>query len=368
MNVIQPLLKMGPAVILSDLLPLLFILMQPFLIAEQVSKYFYKNKEIYTSLHQVSFEVNKGEIFGIIGQSGAGKSTLMRCLATLDSPSAGKIYIAGQELGALKKQALRSFRKKVGMIFQHFNLLSSRTVEGNVAFPMELSGMTPDAIRSKVEDLLHLVGLYHKKDSYPSQLSGGEKQRVGIARALALEPEILFCDEATSALDSRMTKEILSLLKELNQRLGLTIILITHQIEVIKQICHKVAVLEHGEIVDMGSVSDLFTQPKHPITKQLLQNSPHEIPTDILKKAGHNALFIRLTFRGETAKTPIITQMIRNFDISVNILLGWIDTLQDTTIGSLTVELSGLKKNRDGALAFLEENGIQFEVLDHDIR
>lgn len=338
--------------------------MPPFVHVERVSKNFYKKSEVFTALNNISFDVEKGEIFGIMGQSGAGKSTLLRCLSTLEEPSSGRIWIGSDEITTLKKRPLRIFRKRVGMIFQHFNLLSSRTVAENIAFPLELAAVSPAEMQKRVENLLYLVGLSHKKDSYPERLSGGEKQRVGIARALALQPEVLFCDEATSALDPKMTQEILQLLKELNRSLGLTIILITHQMEVIKQVCHKVAVIDKGEIVEIGKVSDVFSQPKHPTTKHFLQNSIHELPVEIFKKNGQNKHFLRLYFRGDSAKEPIITQLIRSFDISVNILLGWIDALQDTTIGTLTVEISGTEDNRKKALQFLQESGVRYEVLE----
>jgi len=337
--------------------------MQPFVHIEKLSKNFYKKTEVFSALKDINFDVAKGEIFGIMGQSGAGKSTLLRCLSSLEKPSSGKIWIGSDEITSLKDHPLRLFRKRVGMIFQHFNLLASRTVYENIAFPLQLSDVPPEEIKKRVDELLYLVGLSHKKDSYPSRLSGGEKQRVGIARALALHPEVLFCDEATSALDPKMTKEILQLLKELNQTLGLTIILITHQMEVIKQICHKVAVIDKGEIVEIGPVSDVFSQPIHPTTKHFLQNSIHELPAEIFKKHGNDKHFLRLYFRGTSAKEPIITQLIKKFDISVNILFGWIDALPDTTIGTLTVELDGTEENRKKALVFLEESGVRYEVI-----
>ncbi len=356
------------AVILTPFILYPTTLMKPFVTVDRLYKDFYKNKRLSSALKDVSFSVNKGEIFGIIGQSGAGKSTLMRCLSTLEKPSSGDIYIGSQQLSSLKKEALRVFRKKIGMIFQHFNLLSSRNVQGNIALPMELSGKSKQEIEERVDELLDCVGLKHKKDAYPSELSGGEKQRVGIARALALGPDLLFCDEATSALDPRMTKEILTLLKDLNKKLGLTIILITHQMEVIREICHKVAVIDQGEIVDIGTVSDLFSHPKHPLTKQLLQNTPHELPVDILKNALPGTLFLRLQFLGNSAKEPIITQLIRHFDISVNILLGWVDALAETNMGTLTVEISGSEENKNKALVFLKEQAIEWEILNYDIR
>jgi D-methionine transport system ATP-binding protein len=342
--------------------------MQPFVLVQNVSKNFYKKSKQFTALSNICFDVHKGEIFGIMGQSGAGKSTLLRCLATLDIPSSGKIAIGNHEINSLDAHALRRFRKKIGMIFQHFNLLQSKTVFDNIALPMALEGIDKDTIQKKVTDLLHLVGLTHKKDAYPSLLSGGEKQRVGIARALTLDPEILFCDEATSALDPKMTKEILQILSDLNKKLNLTIILITHQMEVIKKICHRAAVLDKGEVVEIASVSTLFSHPEHVVTKYFLQNSIHELPQEMLKQNNKNKLFLRLYFKGDSAKQPIITQLIKGFDVTVNILLGWIDSLQDTVVGTLTVELDGTEENKQKAISFLQNNNVRYEVLTHELR
>lgn len=341
--------------------------MKPFVEASHLSKNFYKKNELFSALSDISFSVQRGEVFGIMGQSGAGKSTLLRCLASLDRPSSGTIHIGAQEISSLSGNAIRLYRKKVGMIFQHFNLLSSKTVAENIALPMQLEGRSKEEIEKKVDDLLFLVGLTHRKEAFPSRLSGGEKQRVGIARALSLSPEILFCDEATSALDPKMTKEILQLLKELNKKLNLTIILITHQMEVIKMICHTVAVIDKGQIVEMGAVSEVFSNPKHPTTKHFLQNAIHELPEDVLKKMPSNKHILRLYFKGESAKEPIITQLIKNCDVSINILLGWIDALQDTTIGTLTIEISGHETNRNKALSLLQEYGIRYEVLSYEV-
>lgn len=316
------------------------------------------------ALKNISLSIDKGTIFGIMGQSGAGKSTLLRCLSTLEKPTAGSLVINNQDITSFNKSDLRQFRRSIGMIFQHFHLLSGRTVADNIAFPMEIAGLAQEERIKRVEELLHLVRLIHKKDAYPSTLSGGEKQRVGIARALAMRPEILFCDEATSALDPKTTKEILHLLKELNQKLGLTIVLITHQMEVIKQICHQVAVLDKGELIEQGAVSDVFSEPKHTMTKTFLQNSIHELPLDLLKKGGGDALLLRLYFKGSAAKQPIITNLIRTFDVTVNILLGWLDAVQDTTIGVLTIELIGSEANRKHALTYLSTNHVRYEVIE----
>lgn len=342
--------------------------MKSFVEAEKVSKNFYKNKDSYPALKNISLKIDKGSIFGIIGQSGAGKSTLLRCLSSLEKPTNGSIKVGVDELTKLSLKDMRVFRKKVGMIFQHFNLLGSLTVEENIALPLRLEKTNAHTLQEKVNHLLSLVNLEKKKDQYPSRLSGGEKQRVGIARALALDPQILFCDEATSALDPKMTEEILNLLQELNTKIGLTIVLITHQMEVIKKICHQVAVMDKGEIVETGIVCDIFSDPKHPTTKYLLQHAIHDLPLGIAKNADPSSLFLRLYFKGNAAKTPVISNLIKNFDVSVNILLGWIDSLPGTNIGTLTVEITGTDENKNKALLFLEKNQVRYEVLTHDLR
>lgn len=323
-------------------------------------------KKVYNeaiALDGVTLSIEKGDVFGIIGLSGAGKSTLIRCLAHLVCPTSGRVLFHGSDLRSMKKRELRSFRKKVGMIFQNFNLLSSRTVEENIAYPLEIAGVPKEEQRKIVDELLGLVGLKHKCGAYPSKLSGGEKQRVGIARALANHPEILLCDEATSALDPKTTKEILSLLKKVNRTLGLTIVLITHEMEVVKQICNKVAVIEKGKIVEEGLVVDVFADPKHPTTKQFLQSSSHEIPPEFFKKADKNAKLLRLKFKGEASSEPIISALSRKFDVNANILLGWIDRLQTMSIGTLVIALEGSEEKIPQALQFLKDHHIDYEEL-----
>ncbi len=311
------------------------------------------------ALKDISLEVPKGEIFGIIGMSGAGKSTLIRCLTAIDRPTSGKVWIEGEEITLCTKKQLCCARKKIGMIFQHFNLFSSRTALENVLFPLEIAGA---ADKERARELLHLVGLEGKENVYPSQLSGGEKQRVAIARALAANPSVLLCDEAPSALDPLTTQNILELIQELNRTLGLTILMITHQMEVIKQICTQVAVLEHGEIVEKGPVEELFAHPTHPTTKRFLQNITHDIPEHLLPKEKDKEL-VHLSFKGESAKEPIISQMIRHCDVDVNILLGGIDRLQTATVGNLIVELSGVGEERRKARAYWEKAGVRCEVV-----
>ena len=311
------------------------------------------------ALNNISLDVKKGDIYGIIGMSGAGKTTLIRCLTALEPPTEGGVWIEDVELSTLSRKELRCARKKIGMIFQHFNLFSSRTALENVLFPMEIVNREN---LDRAEELLELVGLKHKKHAYPAQLSGGEKQRVGIARALACSPAVLLCDEATSSLDPKTTQTILDLLVELNSSLGLTIILITHQMEVIKKICTRVAVLEHGEIIEEGSVEDLFAAPSHPTTKQFLQGLVHELPDHFLPKQEGKEL-IRLSFKGEGAGQPIISRLIKNYEVEVNILLGGIDSLRTTTIGNLVVELSGSQEELRKARSFLESQDVICEVI-----
>lgn len=313
------------------------------------------------ALQNVNLSIHKGDIFGLIGQSGAGKSSLIRCLASLIQPSSGAIFFHGRNIAFNQGKELRDYRKNIGMIFQHFNLLTSRTVTENVAFPLEVTGIKDPA---RVDELLDLVGLSAKKNAYPLQLSGGEKQRVGIARALAGKPEILLCDEATSALDPKTTKEILDLLKEVNKTLGVTIFLITHEMEVIRRICNKVAVMDRGLIVEQGLVTDIFFNPTQSITKSFLQNSTHEIPEEFFKSVAPNRKLLRLTFKGKTAGEPHISRMIQNFQVEANILLGWVDNLQTNTIGNLVIELTGVPEKVEKGLAYLKEQGIVCEELE----
>lgn len=237
---------------------------------EQVSKIFYKKKREIHALKNIDLEIAKGDIFGIIGYSGSGKSTLVRTINLLERPTSGNIFLSDHNIVSLSEQELIPYRRKIGMIFQHFNLLSSKTVFDNIAFPLQLTAITQADIEKKVNDLLHLVDLTEKREEYPGALSGGQKQRVAIARALASDPEILLCDEATSALDPQTTRSILSLLKRINRELGITIVLITHQMEVVRAICNHVGVISQGELIEVNAVNELFKEPKSPITQELL--------------------------------------------------------------------------------------------------
>lgn len=329
---------------------------------EHLSKIYPRGKNIpLHALHKVSLKVEEGEIFGIIGQSGAGKSTLLRCLSSMESPSEGKVILDGVDIASLDRKGMRVLRKTMGMVFQHFQLLSSKTVAKNIAFPLEIQGWSSSQIQSQVDQLLDWVGLSEHKNAYPATLSGGQKQRVGIARALANSPKILFCDEATSALDTIATRQILELLKTLQKKLGLTIVLITHEMDVIREICDHVAVLSRGEIIENKKTIDLFFSPSHALTKSLLQKATHTQPHPE-SLPSQTKVPVRLSFRGPLAKEPIISTMIRKHSIDVNILTGWIDEIQGETIGTLIVELSGEPASIETALTFLSLEGVRIEA------
>lgn len=327
------------------------------------------------ALRGVSLKVSEGEIFGVIGKSGAGKSTLIRCINMLEKPTRGSVLVDKEDLTHLPEPGLREVRKKIGMIFQHFNLLSSRTVFENVAFPLELAAKSPAEIEERVNSLLELVGLADKKNQYPAQLSGGQKQRVGIARALANRPKVLLCDEATSALDPQTTHSILELLKDINQKLGLTIVIITHEMQVIKEICDRVAVIENGLIIEEGSVVDLFVRPQSATTKEFIRAIvSHDLPEVFSSLpfspspfAG-SSLMLRLSFIGASANEPIIAGLIRRFNIDVNILFGNIDHLKNTPFGTLLVELSGEEMAVEAALNYLKEIELGIEVIGYVAR
>lgn len=307
----------------------------------------------------VSLRIEKGDVLGIIGSSGAGKSTLLRCLSSLEPEFEGEVLFDGKPFSFENKKALREERRRLGMIFQHFHLLQSRTVEGNVALPLELNGIES---KKRVEELLRLVGLQGKEKSFISELSGGEKQRVAIARALAQDPEVLFCDEATSSLDPKTTGEILDLLQKLNKELGLTLVLITHEMEVVRRICNKVAVMSQGRIVEWGTTLEVFSSPKDEITKGLMQNSTHRLDLSLLREKEPEALFLTLHFKGETTKSPILFSMISELGIEVNILSGWMDQIDFVSIGSLTIGVKG--EQRSDVFAFLKERGVSYEILE----
>ncbi|MGI6307015.1 MAG: methionine ABC transporter ATP-binding protein [Dethiobacteria bacterium] len=321
------------------------------------------------ALDNVSLTVEKGEIFGIIGLSGAGKSTLIRCINMLEQPTAGQIFVDGQEITALKQRELRLARQKIGMIFQHFNLLSSRTVFDNVLFPLEIAGAAGNEAHKRVAELLELVGLTDKVLVYPAQLSGGQKQRVGIARALANEPKILLSDEATSALDPQTTRSILELLRDINRQLNLTILLITHDMHVIKEVCDRVAVIDAARIVEVGDVLHIFSNPRSAAARSLINTVINrEIPAELLSSSQQgngpaDAKLIRVSFIGEAAGEPVISSMIKKFDVRANILYGNIDRIKDTPFGNLALEIIGEHGSLAEALDYLRSRGLEVEVL-----
>lgn len=324
------------------------------------------------ALKGVSIEVNSGEIFGVIGKSGAGKSTLIRCINMLEKPTAGKVFVDDQELTSMSERDLRDARKKIGMIFQHFNLLSSRTVYDNVAFPLELAGWDKKQIESEILPLLDLVGLSDKRNQYPSQLSGGQKQRVGIARALASRPKVLLCDEATSALDPQTTQSILELLKDINKKLGLTIVLITHEMQVIKQICDRVAVIENGVIIEQGPVINLFAKPETTTTREFIRTIINYDLPDIFNETVFSPvpvpdshLIVRVSFLGKAAKEPIIASLIRRCNVDVSILFGNIDHIQNIPFGTLIIEVTGEAGPLQNALQYLTARDLGVEVIGY---
>ena len=325
-----------------------------------------------TALKGVDLSIERGEIYGIIGLSGAGKSTLIRCINMLERPTEGKVIVDGKDLTALSEAELREERKGIGMIFQHFNLLSSATVYDNVAFPLRLSGTDEKQIRTKVEPLLALVGLADKAQQYPAQLSGGQKQRVGIARALAAGPKVLLSDEATSALDPQTTKSILQLIADINKKLGLTVVIITHEMQVIKDVCDKVAVIADGVIAEKGSVVDIFTKPQNPITREFVSTLlSNDLPINYRGKELLQApveggeLLLRLTFLGERADDPVIADVIRRFPIEVSILYGTLDQIQSLPYGRMIVGVKGEPAEIDRALAYLDTRDLKKEVLGY---
>lgn len=336
---------------------------------KNLSKVYENGSKPVKALDNINMHIQKGEIFGIIGYSGAGKSSLVRCLNMLEKPTAGTITIDGKEITALNDKELRTARRKIAMVFQHFNLLSSRTVFGNVAFPLEIAGVPKKEIKQKVEKLLALVGLADKYDAYPAQLSGGQKQRVGIARALANDPKVLLCDEATSALDPETTKSILKLLKDINRQLDLTILIITHEMKVITEICDTVAVLESGKVIEMGNVVDVFTKPQHSTTRAFVQTVINtEIPEPVKQRIGQEGggRVIRVSFIGDHTGKPVISSIVKKFDVDANILYGNIDHLQDTPFGGLIIELTGKQESILKAEEYLAQQGLQIEVIAND--
>ena len=335
-----------------------------------ISKNFASGGRTVHAVQDVSLSIGKGEIFGIIGFSGAGKSTLVRCINLLERPTSGSVTVDGKEMTALSARELRQARKKIGMIFQHFNLMPSRTVFGNVEYPLRGSGLSREQIADKVQRLLELVGIGDKAEAYPKQLSGGQKQRVAIARALANDPNVLLCDEATSALDPQTTKAILRLLKNLNEKLGITVVIITHEMAVVKEICDRVAVMEHGRVVEQGEVFNVFADPRQEITRSFIHTTSNlrkieelieEDSPVVQLKPGE--LIVRLSYIQRNVSEPLISTVSRKFDITLNIIFSDIAIVQNAPIGGTVAIISGERAQITQAIAYLIEKNVGVEVI-----
>ncbi|WP_019615064.1 methionine ABC transporter ATP-binding protein MetN [Psychromonas ossibalaenae] len=338
---------------------------------KEVNKVFYQGERVINALSDINLTIAQGTIFGVIGSSGAGKSTLIRCVNLLERPSSGSIVVDGIDLTELSSQELTLNRRKIGMIFQHFNLLSSRTVFNNVALPLELAGTAKNEIKSKVDGLLELVGLSDKSDTYPANLSGGQKQRVAIARALASDPKVLLCDEATSALDPATTQSILELLRKINQELNLTILLITHEMAVVKGICSEVAIIGDGKLVEQGQVGDIFAHPKTELARQFIRSTLDlTIPEDYrsrmqTQRSSGSYPLVRLEFTGASVDAPLISQVARQFNIDISILSSNMDYVGGVKFGLMLAEFFGTEQSAEQAVAFLHEHKVEVEVLGY---
>lgn len=338
-----------------------------------VSKSFPSSNGKVNAVKDVNINIKKSEVFGIIGYSGAGKSTLVRCINLLERPTTGKVLIEGVDLVPLKERELRLKRQKMGMIFQQFNLLSSRTVFENVAFPLRYKGLKEKEIEEKVISLLDLVGIRDKAYDYPSQLSGGQKQRVAIGRALANDPDVLLCDEATSALDPQTTKSILKLLKDLNEKLGITIVIITHEMNVIKEICHRVAVMEDGYVVELNDVVSIFLNPKSRITKDFINATSNLSGIEELLKhkpqfleLKEDQLLCKLDFYGDSTKEAIISNISKKYDVEASIIFGNLEIISETILGSLIIIITGSERKQKSIIEYLNTKEIKVEVIEHD--
>lgn len=331
---------------------------------KNVSKVFNDGTQEIVAVDDVSLHIDEGEIFGIIGYSGAGKSTLVRTLNGLEQPTSGSITVAGKELSRLSGKQLRQSRQKIGMIFQHFNILWSRTVVENIMFPLEIAGVPKKDRLERAQELVRLVGLDGREGAYPSELSGGQKQRVGIARALANDPDVLLCDEATSALDPKTTDDVLELLLDINRRLDLTIVIITHEMEVIRKICARVAVMQGGRVVETGKTTDIFQNPKEKITREFIQQDEDEDIDQLLsdfREYFPEGRILRVTYPGNQSRAPIISRVSREFNVDINIIRGSIYTTQNSPVGTLYVQVFGDESDVDRAIDELQ--ALNTEVL-----
>jgi D-methionine transport system ATP-binding protein len=336
-----------------------------------ISKTFHGKNNV-EAVKDLSLTVEEGEIFGVIGFSGAGKSTLVRCINLLERPDQGEVLIKGRDLTKLKNHELRAAREDIGMIFQHFNLFRSRTVEENIAFPLKYRGMSRADIGKRVQELLELVGLTDKTEAYPSQLSGGQKQRVGIARALASKPSILLCDEATSALDPQTTQSILTLLKQLNKKLDLTMVVITHEMPVIKSICTQAAVMDSGAIIEQGSIFDVFSNPREKITRDFIAtNSNLRKIQDLLDEDSPlvrlqgGQILARFSYAGRNTVEALISTVSILFNVKINIIFADLDIIQETPLGGMVNIIEGPADAVNKAIQWMEDKGVHVEVLKH---
>lgn len=330
---------------------------------ENLTKEFQSDNGSFKAIDDISLNIEKGEIYGIIGYSGAGKSTLLRCINRLEDPTSGRIVVDNTDITSLNKNQLRAERKHMGMIFQHFNLLEQKTVYENIALPLHLEKMDKASIDLRVKELLKYVELEDKIHSYPSQLSGGQKQRVAIARAIANKPKVLLSDEGTSALDPQTTKSILNLLKQIRKELGITIVMITHQMEVVKDICDRVAIMEKGIVVEENTVENIFTNPKTKTANIFINSLQGDVEDEIILPEEYAGKLIRLGFLGNNAKQPIVSDLIRKYKVDVNILSGNINKLQETNVGHLIVELIGEEDEVEKSIDFLRQSNVNVEVI-----
>lgn len=334
---------------------------------ENLSKTFYNRKQSFEALRNVSFEIGKGDIYGIIGYSGAGKSTLVRMINALETPTSGKVLIDGKDISSLNKKELRTLRKGIGMIFQQFNLLESKTIYDNVAIPLKLNGVSKAKIDERVNELLEFVELTDKKLSYPNQLSGGQKQRVGIARALATNPSILLCDEATSALDPKTTDSILELLKKVNEVFHITIVIITHEMNVIQKICNKVAVMDYGEVVETGDVLSVFADPKSEIArhfvKNLIRDTIPEPLVESIKKEKRNGRLLRIKLQNTDSTEPLLWEINKRFEVETNILYSTINVIQGIVVGIMLVHFIGSDEEIHAAENYIVQSGEEYREV-----
>lgn len=338
---------------------------------KEIKKIYKTKQDDVTALDNVNIAIQDGEVYGIVGYSGAGKSTLLRLLNGLEKPTSGEVSLAGKALNTLKKSTLRKERQKIGMIFQHFNLLWSRTVLENILFPLEIARVPKAKRKQRALELIRLVGLEGREQAYPSELSGGQKQRVGIARALANDPTVLLCDEATSALDPKTTEDVLELLLDINQKLNLTIVLITHEMQVIRRICDRVAVMSDGKVVEEGQVKEVFKNPRETITKQFIRqdtNIDSEDTITILHELARKypeGKVARLVFLEDQVRSPFISRISREYDVDINIIQGSVQESQDTSLGSLYVQITGSTESIEQALQKIKAYHIEIEVIDY---